>query len=236
MADRLTTEELTAMRARCEAATAGPWAPAHRTYNAGWRSDGVMAPSHDVLMASNAACAYRASDADTEFIAHARTDLPAALDEIDALTAERDRAVLERNAAFNEVSNQVERGQRLYDEIDALRTERDVAVVHEALLADAARSVIAANELDHGLDETLQALLAVVDAASPAARRYVERRTALEQFWKAYGHYRASVEYAETEGADLVGAQFAIGDDGDALDAAYDALRALDKEAPHGRP
>jgi hypothetical protein len=76
-----------AARARCEAAAPGPWREAawYGT-EGGWVAAG---PFHDAQGDEDSdepdsPCHLRAK-ADAAFIAHARTDLPAALDEIEAL-------------------------------------------------------------------------------------------------------------------------------------------------------
>lgn len=81
MADRPTTDELAAMRARCEAATEGPW---------------EVLSGYEVRSPHGHICEVRDLPrrgtwmTNAAFVAAARTDLPAALDEIDALRAERD--------------------------------------------------------------------------------------------------------------------------------------------------
>ncbi len=64
-----------AIRARCEAATPAPW---EADDNDIWTADG------DRFIGSPPRIA------DAEFIAHARTEIPALLDEIERQTAERD--------------------------------------------------------------------------------------------------------------------------------------------------
>ena len=75
-----TNERHEAARARCEAATEGPWDDQpNRTDTARVVLDG----DGEVLWDA----AGLMADADSEFIAHARTDLPDALDEIERLRA-----------------------------------------------------------------------------------------------------------------------------------------------------
>lgn len=78
----MTPAERAAARARCEAATPGPWESVYH-HEAKWpRVRLVYAPDQRTILA------YVESDKlhpDAELVAHARTDLPAALDEIERL-------------------------------------------------------------------------------------------------------------------------------------------------------
>lgn len=87
------TLDRTAARARCEAATEGPWTLAFRT-NIRF-GEGV---SCRPIAAAGGSYSTRGSEAydnqnvaNAAFIAHARTDFPAALDELDAKDAEIER-------------------------------------------------------------------------------------------------------------------------------------------------
>lgn len=67
-------------RARCERATPGPWVPVSLVK--------LGRPGREALMIRSEGRGMPIDNADdTEFIAHARTDLPAALDAIDAVLA-----------------------------------------------------------------------------------------------------------------------------------------------------
>lgn len=78
-----------AARARCNAATGGPWVSWHGEPTRGaLEHAGVQRIGREGV--ASIARAY-VGKYDAEFIAHARTDLPAALDEIDRLTAAMDK-------------------------------------------------------------------------------------------------------------------------------------------------
>lgn len=95
-------DELDAIRARAEAATEGPWEVAHRA-DLDWLSQSHLVDSSDHEPGSNvrpegetdprwsSVWPCRNAHHDAEFIAHAREDVPALLDEIDRLAAALDR-------------------------------------------------------------------------------------------------------------------------------------------------
>jgi hypothetical protein len=94
----MTTEELAAIEARANAATAGPWR--------GTKDEGVQADATAVFETGCECCTpSRLSEADALFIAHARTDIPALVAEVRRLKGyeeivlkmmhERQRAMLE---------------------------------------------------------------------------------------------------------------------------------------------
>ena len=82
-----------AARQRCEAATEGPWwwAPSEADEHDGiFRHGALQANDQTVLFgAHERVCSFAISNLD--FAAHARQDLPAALDELDAKDAEVER-------------------------------------------------------------------------------------------------------------------------------------------------
>lgn len=92
-----------AARARCEAATPGPWVvkdnverympdeePGRIVYEYHWLSIGTADDKN--VIADMRACEWEPPDStDLDFIAHARTDLPLALDELDEKDAEIER-------------------------------------------------------------------------------------------------------------------------------------------------
>jgi hypothetical protein len=98
--NRLTNEELAAIRKRAEKATPGPWvnmgvsvATAHpeyqevsRWYN-GTSNDVCSLNDGEYIVSGNA-------EADADFIAHARTNIPKLIAEVERLHANRDKAVL----------------------------------------------------------------------------------------------------------------------------------------------
>jgi len=92
----VTKDEQAAARARCEAATQGPWqnGSGRFVYRPGAGEQALhLGPLSDV-----------------DFIAHARTDLPTALDHIDALEAENARLKRENEA----LKATIESTERLY--------------------------------------------------------------------------------------------------------------------------
>jgi hypothetical protein len=85
--------DIDAIRARVEAATDGPWRFSNTTDTRGRKGE-FRAPSpHNGFMLVGP----WTNNADAEFIAHARTDLPAALDEITRLRAALDEATRHRD-------------------------------------------------------------------------------------------------------------------------------------------
>jgi len=98
----MTQEELDAIKARCEAATAGPWhwsgdypSDAPCPHGTDWTDHGPdLTSSTDPVITSSGydASSLDVSDADAEFIAAARSDVPALLAEIERLEALLDEA------------------------------------------------------------------------------------------------------------------------------------------------
>jgi hypothetical protein len=82
-----TDERHEAARARCEAATDGPWDD-----QPGWTGAARVVLNGDGDMLWDAVGLM--NDADGAFIAHARTDIPALLDEIERLRAESARRMV----------------------------------------------------------------------------------------------------------------------------------------------
>lgn len=112
----MTPEELRAIRERCEAASAGPWHGAVPACGHEHDPDEDACAIEDASGAVVASCVGR--DHDFRFVMHARTDVPAMLDEVerlrgihpssltDVLTAledDRDAAIRERDEARAEV-------------------------------------------------------------------------------------------------------------------------------------
>jgi hypothetical protein len=75
----MTAQERAAARERCDAATAGPWFGSHDQRVLTGEGVEVIAAPYDGGL--------DATEEDFSFTVHARTDLPAALDEIDRLEA-----------------------------------------------------------------------------------------------------------------------------------------------------
>ena len=79
----LTNEELTAIKARCEAATPGPWKPyiegRDHVSGSSFIMTGEGATRGDDIELTGA------TEADYDFIAHARQDIPRLLEEVEEL-------------------------------------------------------------------------------------------------------------------------------------------------------
>lgn len=88
MAEKLSPEAIEQIKARAENATEGPWGRFHDDYETG--TSLVAAALHEPkdvdVIASDIA-----NPNDANFIRHARTDIPALLDHITVVEAERDR-------------------------------------------------------------------------------------------------------------------------------------------------
>ena len=84
----MTEEQIKAARARCDAATEGPWDFDTEFFNDGPGSNWTVYPEHDDEHQIALVNGKMNGAGDAEFIAHARTDLPRALDEIDRLREE----------------------------------------------------------------------------------------------------------------------------------------------------
>lgn len=73
----LTRAEIEAIRGRCEKATKGPWRTGHSV-------DGVFTEADNERIANRFICDAPAY-ANEEFIAHARTDVPALLEQVEKM-------------------------------------------------------------------------------------------------------------------------------------------------------
>ncbi|WP_060210221.1 hypothetical protein [Sporosarcina koreensis] len=105
---RLTQEQLEAIRERAEAATEGPW----KNFDGGYIVGGSEIAVGEVV-------AEAERDADAEFIAHAREDIPALLAEV-----ERMQKII--NEWEQSTQQQLlEETQRIRKELDRKRRERD---------------------------------------------------------------------------------------------------------------
>ena len=113
-----------AARARCDAATEGPWKHyALKCYAPGQNGAEIIdTPQEAVFVGTNTTVCITGemddivSIADAHFIAHAREDLPASLDLLDELEA----AALEMVAASLEVAKEVQKQMALIDRCEAL--------------------------------------------------------------------------------------------------------------------
>lgn len=118
MSPALPREERDAIRARVDRATEGPWG--HHAHTHGLPSDG---PTHvcvfdpeDVPVAELDYSSW--GERDAEFIAHARTDVPALLDALDAAEAENERlrvTLYESEQAANALRSKVHDYQPMPD-------------------------------------------------------------------------------------------------------------------------
>ncbi|MCA1372419.1 MULTISPECIES: hypothetical protein [unclassified Bradyrhizobium] len=78
MNDPLTADEIEAIKARCEQATAGPWKSFIETRENISGSDFIQTEGEDIYLTG-------ATEADQDFIAHARQDIPRLIAEIERL-------------------------------------------------------------------------------------------------------------------------------------------------------
>ena len=81
----MTNEELQAIRDRAQAATPGAWEPGHADYMRVEVYQAADAPKVNPLRWQRACICREAREWDAGFIAHARTDIAALLDEVDRL-------------------------------------------------------------------------------------------------------------------------------------------------------
>ena len=90
----MTKEQIAAIRARCAAATPGPWRNIREPLSGYLR---IFSDTEHGGFRQPFICGIRAADEqannDAEFMAHARQDIQDLLDEIDRLTRERDAAI-----------------------------------------------------------------------------------------------------------------------------------------------
>jgi hypothetical protein len=94
VAERLTADELATIRARCDAATPGPWLAGRNVETNRWSVDAFGRFEDGTLYGMVIARpSVDNGEANATFITNARTDVPRLLDEIERLRAERDAAV-----------------------------------------------------------------------------------------------------------------------------------------------
>lgn len=128
--------DVTAIKARAEAATAGPWRAVGRTMNNGHeRRLSILTENGDALhgnqLSGKAGTSIRMAEANADFIAHAREDVLALLAEVERLANERiaykqgmDTCVEKADAALSLAQ-------------DLLRKSEDRGTAAEAALAEA---------------------------------------------------------------------------------------------------
>jgi hypothetical protein len=182
----LPREERDAIRARAEAATDGPWSAygtviaAYFEPNCGGCS-GIVSPAHEPSCGIEQIA--QADAADAEFIAHARTDVPALLDALDAAEAEieRLRATCGLDRDDKHPCIRVEAYLRLKAERDAARAE--VAALRGRIEAMADEWSWATSEGFEDADGTRRTFssalraLAADEGERKAAARYQEATT-----------------------------------------------------------
>lgn len=121
----LTDERIRDIRERCEAATPGPW-------RAVWKGNTIK--SHRVYAdgpeVRNIACGISPKTENAEFIANARKDIPALLDELDRLRAEADKWRGRYDATYRIAEDGVKEQARLRMELETIERERD-AMAHD---------------------------------------------------------------------------------------------------------
>lgn len=139
MSDKLTPEQIAAIRKRLEAATPGPWVDV-------LYEDDTQTEALDVVHAKNHKCwiGSIAGPSDAEFIAAAPTDIAALLAHIAALDAEL-AAAREENARLRKVA---EAARTVFERAAAgeYLGESIVLAEHMNPLSDALETLDAANE------------------------------------------------------------------------------------------
>ena len=182
-----------AVRARLEAATPGPW----RVENLG--SHGEDSWALDIARFRNYTNTvdFGADLATAEFIAHARTDLPAALDEITRLLAALDEA----RAEVGEL--RLSRAE-LADECESLRSwvadgkAREMERIADAVARVTPCSCSAQRARAEAAESALEAVRALVGPANPrsatAGSAYSTGR------WDAFAEVRAVLESEVEDG------------------------------------
>lgn len=114
----MTEIDLDAIRERAEAATQGPWTTG-RGHEPGWYPhELIISASAPIIELENS----EQGVADADFIAAARTDVPALLGEVERLAAERDRAVRVGDAVGRRCAVRFEETTKLEARIAAAHT------------------------------------------------------------------------------------------------------------------
>jgi len=81
----MTPEQLAEIRARAEAATPGPWSWVGAATSTGWEDAEELAHPEGIIATADGG--YWFEPPNSDFVAHARTDIPALLDYIEELEA-----------------------------------------------------------------------------------------------------------------------------------------------------
>jgi hypothetical protein len=144
----MTDEELADARARCDAATRGPWSATYHKDDRFGRCEVTFEAAADATKKS--------AEADAQFLAHARTDLPAALDEIEALRQHNDflkELLADVNEAGGNPVTAYERGKAeeraaLLEEAES-RRGRKPKRLHTSMLAELHGWLVSRGPLKH---------------------------------------------------------------------------------------
>lgn len=117
----MTTDQLKAMKARCKAATEGPWKIGHHLYDDGAVmcrcAAGPCTPDADGKIKGNlfnANFAIGNRENDNSFVAHARTDLPACIKEIERLKKLVEDAYYEGGSIATDFAEQFDEDNSLW--------------------------------------------------------------------------------------------------------------------------
>ncbi|OPZ03595.1 MAG: hypothetical protein BWZ09_02355 [Alphaproteobacteria bacterium ADurb.BinA305] len=164
-----TPERIREARERCERATPGPWEASYAYNNGGMPTGDFKIPGH------NGGATVEMLVDDAYFCAHARKDLPAALDEIERLTAER--------AELRTIRDSAVRG--LKDRIAALEAELAACAPADAslearALRDLFTKLVHVDHMARHLCEN-SAIDHTVDPANPTAAVDPDDLAALEE-------------------------------------------------------
>lgn len=135
------SQRIAEIKAREQAATPGPWRYSDVACEI-WNEDG------DTVVGGVDSEEVSISDTDTAFIAHARTDIPALLAEVERLAAENDQ-----NAAYSNIYKDIcdkygENFRALLEKAKALQSKN-------AMLERALRLSIENHSTNHGMVERL---------------------------------------------------------------------------------
>lgn len=133
----LPREERDAIRARAEAATPGPWVVNVKERTVRSLADGYDGTEWGGTILYDDSCGERPIPGDAYFIAHARTDVPALLDALDAAEAENERLVDEVATAeilADSMQHFADVAERVESQNNALVAERDAARAEVAAL------------------------------------------------------------------------------------------------------
>jgi len=133
----MTRLDLEAIRARCDAATKGPWRVDGNTYDEDCNEHlapyGLEGPNERMIWSSGGGEYSHPDMATAQFIAHTRADIPALLAYIDELVRERDEAraqlaAIDTGSPCDGHRHCCADRRKLAEELLRVRAERDEAV------------------------------------------------------------------------------------------------------------